>query len=79
MLNSARQPITAAKAVIDAWLSSPWTREPIQRASSGLPVQMLSARNAIKAARPKRLARSMNGAYLRRRQGSLRSNRGGRI
>ena len=35
---------------MDGWLSSPWTFEPIQTASSGAPVQTLSARNAMAAA-----------------------------
>ena len=42
--------ITTAKAPIEGWLSSPCTREPIQNARRGLPVQTFSARNAITAA-----------------------------
>src|SRR5687767_12207242 len=56
MLNTIRQSSTAASAPIDGWLASPWMREPIQSASNGLPIHTLSARNAIRAARPNRFA-----------------------
>src|SRR5688572_713057 len=42
--------ITIAYAPMDGWLFSPWTLEPSQTASSGLPVHTLSARNAMAAA-----------------------------
>src|SRR5688500_15461215 len=41
---------------MDVWLFSPWMRDPIHSASNGLPVHTLRARNAIRAARPKRLS-----------------------
>ena len=42
--------MTATNAPIEGWLSSPWIFDPIQSASSGLPVQMFRARKAITAA-----------------------------
>ena len=49
--------MTANTAPIET-LESPWMREPIHSASSGLPVQMLIATTAIAASSPARLTRA---------------------